>query len=167
MTVKTVLKDPENLTMTITAEFDASIGRVWRLWDDPRQLERWWGPPTYPATVVDHDLSPGGRVNYYMSGPENDRHHGWWRVVSVDAPRRLEFEDGFADEGGRPNTEMPTMMVRVDLSELEDGGTAMTIETTFPSVEAMEQLISMGMEEGMVEAMGQIDALLAADVTTG
>ena len=52
-------RTPRALTMTITAEFDAPIERVWQLWADPRQLERWWGPPTYPATVVDHDLSPG------------------------------------------------------------------------------------------------------------
>ena len=46
MTVTAVRKDPEALTMTLTAEFDASPERVWELWADPRQLERWWGPPT-------------------------------------------------------------------------------------------------------------------------
>jgi hypothetical protein len=52
MTVMAVQKDPQNLTMTLTAEFDAPPMRVWQLWSDPRQLERWWGPPTYPATVT-------------------------------------------------------------------------------------------------------------------
>jgi len=44
MTVTSVLKDPEALTMVLTAEFDASPERVWELWADPRQLERWWKP---------------------------------------------------------------------------------------------------------------------------
>ena len=44
MTVKSVEKDTERLTMTITAEFDAPVERVWQLWDDPRRLEQWWGP---------------------------------------------------------------------------------------------------------------------------
>ena len=57
MTVTSFRKDPEALTMTITAELDATVERAWQLWADPRQLERWWGPPTYPATVVDHDLA--------------------------------------------------------------------------------------------------------------
>jgi hypothetical protein len=35
-----------------------------------------------------------------MTGPEGDRHRGWWRVIAVDAPRALEFEDGFADDDG-------------------------------------------------------------------
>ncbi len=49
---------PSARTMTLEAEFDASPERVWQLWADPRQLERWWGPPTYPATVTTHDLRP-------------------------------------------------------------------------------------------------------------
>ena len=69
MTVTSVHKDPEALTMTITAEFDATVERAWQLWADPRQLERWWGPPTYPATVVDHDLAPGGRVTLLHDRP--------------------------------------------------------------------------------------------------
>ena len=160
MTVTNVHKDVEALTMTITSEFDAPIGRVWKLWEDPRQLERWWGPPTYPATFLDHELTPGGNVTYFMTGPEGDKPHGWWRVLSVDAPRRLEFEDGFADAAGNPSPEMPTMVIRVTLDEQPDGGTRMAIETTFPSLEAMEQLVAMGMEEGMAAAMGQIDDLL-------
>ena len=165
MTVTAVRKNPETLSMTITAEFDASPERIWQLWADPRQLERWWGPPTYPATVVDHHLTPGGTVTYFMTGPEGDQPRGWWRVVAVDPPHRLEFEDGFADDAGDPNPDMPTMTIRVTLSEGTDGGTRMVIETTFPSMEAMDQMISMGMEDGITSAVAQIDELLRADVT--
>ena len=160
MTVTNVHKDPEAMTMTITAEFDAPVGRVWQLWEDPRQLERWWGPPTYPATVVDHDLTPGGGVSYFMTGPEGDQPHGWWRVTEVDAPRRLEFENGLADNTGVPNPDMPSMTVRVTLSEQPTGGTRMEIETAFPSLPAMEQFMSMGMEEGMTSAVSQMDGIL-------
>jgi uncharacterized protein YndB with AHSA1/START domain len=148
--------------MTIEAEFPAPVARVWQLWDDPRQLERWWGPPTYPATVLDHDLRPGGRVTYLMTGPEGDKHRGWWRVVAVDAPQLLEFEDGFADADGNPDPQMPTMTVRVSLAERAGGGTRMEITSTFPSEEAMDKMIAMGMEEGMTASLGQIDELLAS-----
>ncbi len=160
MTVTNVHKDPEAMTMTITAEFDAPIDRVWQMWEDPRKLERWWGPPTYPATVVDHDLIPGGEVSYYMTGPEGHQPRGWWRVLAVDAPHGLEFEDGFADDAGDPNPDMPTTTIRVTLSELPTGGTRMAIETRFPSPEAMEQVLAMGAEEGMTSAISQIDGIL-------
>jgi uncharacterized protein YndB with AHSA1/START domain len=167
MTVLSVRKDPEQLSMTITSEFAAPIERVWRMWDDPRQLERWWGPPTYPATFVEHDLTAGGTVTYFMTGPDGDTPRGWWRVTSVDAPRRLEFLDGFADAAGEPNPDMPTMTMRVTLQEDAGGVTTMSIETVFPSLEVMEQMASMGMEEGITEAVGQIDDLLSADVSRG
>jgi uncharacterized protein YndB with AHSA1/START domain len=160
MTVTSIAKDPAALTMTITSEFDAPIDRVWSLWEDPRQLERWWGPPTYPATVVDHGLSVGGSVTYYMTGPDGDQPRGWWRILTVDAPRRLEFEDGFADDTGEPNPEMPTVTMRVTLDEHTDGHTRTVIETTFPSTDAMERLVAMGMEEGIGLALGQIDDIL-------
>lgn len=165
MSVTSVHKDPEAMAMTITAEFDAPVGRVWQLWANPRQLERWWGPPTYPATVVDHDLTSGGSVTYFMTGPEGDQPRGWWRVLAVNAPNGLEFEDGFADDDGEPNPDMPTMTIRVTLDELAGGRTRMAIETTFPSTDAMDQMISMGMEEGMTSAVAQIDEVLQTEVT--
>ena len=61
MTVAPHATDPEALTFTITAEFAATPDRIWQLWSDPRQLERWWGPPDWPATFVDHDLIPAAR----------------------------------------------------------------------------------------------------------
>lgn len=162
MTVKDVQKDPASLTMTVTAEFGAPLERVWQLWADPRQLERWWGPPTYPATVVDHDLTAGGTVSYFMTGPEGEKFGGWWRILAVDPPRSLELQDGFADDTGAPNPDMPTTTMRMALTEQGGGVTRMVMTTTFPSVEAMEQMTEMGMDEGLREALGQIDGLLAA-----
>lgn len=159
MPVIQVLKDTTALTLTVTAELAAPVERAWQLIADPRQLEQWWGPPTYPATVVEHDLAPGGRVTYTMTGPEGDQHHGWWRVLSVDPPRVLEVEDGFGDERGNPNPDMPSMTMRFVLAEAS-GATLMTTVTTFPSLEAMAQLVAMGMEEGIRAAIGQIDGIL-------
>jgi len=160
MPVTDVNKDLDALTMTITAEFDAGADRVWEMWSDPRRLERWWGPPSHPATFVDHDLTPGGRAAYFMTGPEGQRYHGWWRVEEVEPPRWLRFEDGFADDDGKPNAEMPTTVATVTIAEA-DGATKMTIESKFGTREGMEQVIEMGMEQGMTEALGQIDVLLA------
>jgi uncharacterized protein YndB with AHSA1/START domain len=162
MTVTSVEKNPQARTMTITAQFEAPVDRVWRIWSEPRELERWWGPPTHPATVVDHDLTAGGGVTYFMTGPEGQKYRGWWRVIDVQAPHLLEFEDGFADDAGNPSSDLPTTAVRVTLTEFGTRSTRMEIESTFPSLQAMEQILAMGMEEGMAAALGQIDQLLAA-----
>jgi uncharacterized protein YndB with AHSA1/START domain len=163
MTVLDVTQDLDALTVTLTAQFPAPVEHVWRLWADPRLLERWWGPPTYPATFVEHDLSPGGRVTYYMTGPEGDRHGGWWRVISVEPPQRLEFEDGFADADGNPDASMPTTTAVVTIEPAPDGATRMTLRSRFPSVDVFEQMAAMGMVEGITAAVGQMDALLSEE----
>jgi len=162
MTVIDVDKNAEARTLTITARFDAPPARVWQVWEDPRQLERWWGPPTYPATVLHHDLTPGGEVTYLMTGPEGDKHHGWWKVSAVDAPRSLTFDDGFGDDASRPDPAFPVTSIRVTLETEGPAGTVMRIVSTYPTSEAFEQLLAMGMAEGMQEALGQIPALLAS-----
>ena len=160
MTVTDITTDVEARTLVVTTRFDAPVKRVWQLWADPRQLERWWGPPTYPATFVAHDLRPGGAVSYFMTGPEGDRHHGWWTITAVDAPHRLELDDGFADQEGNPNPELPVTQMRVDIAADGDA-TQMVITSTYPSTEAMEQVLAMGMVEGITAALGQIEAILA------
>lgn len=161
MTVTSIDKDLDSLTLTLVADFDAAVEEVWRLWDDPRQLERWWGPPGYPATVEEHDLSAGGEVTYFMTSPEGERFRGWWRITSVDPPVSLAFEDGFADENGAPVADMPITTVRLQLTGREDGGTRMELRSAFASLEQMERLLGMGMLEGLRLAVGQMDALLS------
>jgi len=163
MTVTSVRKDPTALTMTLTAEFDAAPERVWQLWADPRQLERWWGPPTYPATFTAHDLAPGSRVGYHMTGPTGDQPHGYWDVLEAEPPTRLVFRDGFAHDDGTPNDDLPRNEARVTIEPIGPRRTRMSIESRFPSTEAMEQVLGMGMEEGLTQAVGQIDAILAED----
>ena len=160
MTLTNVTKDAEARTMTLTAEFDATVERVWQHYDDPRQLEKWWGPPTYPATVVDHDLSVGGGVRYFMTGPEGDKACGYWQVLAVDAPNSLEWENGFATDSLEPDRSMPVMAMRMQLAAGSTGGTVMTLVTTFASTENMDWCLQMGMEEGMSLAVGQCDHLL-------
>jgi uncharacterized protein YndB with AHSA1/START domain len=164
MTVTALRKDPDALTMTLTAEFDASPTRVWELWADPRQLERWWGPPTYPATFTAHDLAPGSRVEYHMTGPGGDQPRGFWDVLEADPPHRLVFRDGFANDDGTPNLDLPGMTAHVTIEAIDAGRTQMSIESRFPSTKAMEQILAMGMEEGLTLAVGQIDAILAEEV---
>ncbi|OZC89903.1 polyketide cyclase [Rhodococcus sp. 06-412-2C] len=153
-------KDAENLTMTLVAEFDAKVERVWQIWEDPRQLEKWWGPPTWPATFDSHDFVPGGRASYYMTGPDGEKAAGWWLFTDISAPTTLSFDDGFADDSRNPSSTMPVTHAVATLEDV-DGRTRMTIRSRFDSLEQLEQLVEMSMDEGMALALGQIDAIVA------
>ncbi|MBT2593703.1 SRPBCC domain-containing protein [Arthrobacter sp. ISL-72] len=159
MTVISSTKNLEALSFTLVAEFDADVQRVWQIWEDPRQLERWWGPPTWPATFEQLEFQPGGKAAYYMTGPDGTKARGWWRITSVQAPNQLEFDDGFADDNGAPVDAMGTTHAIVTLEDI-GSRTRMTVLSTFESEEQMNKMVEMGMEEGMKEAAGQIDALL-------
>ncbi len=151
--------DRENLQMTVIAEFDAPVERVWEVWADPRKLEKWWGPPTWPATFHQFDFAEGGEAKYYMTGPEGEKAPGYWRFQVIEQGKRIRFDDGFADQEGNPDPNMPAMVMEMTL-DAEEGRTRMTTVTKFNSIDDLEQVLEMGMEEGMTSAMGQIDALL-------
>ncbi len=159
MSVTSVDKDYDNLTVTLVAEFGASIDQVWELWSDPRKLERWWGPPGYPATVETHDLTPGGQVRYMMTGPEGEMHHGVWKVTAVRRPASLEFTDAFAEPDGTPSADTPVTTIRVTLVDRE-GGTRMQVRAMFESRADMDRWVATGSAEGLQGAIGQMDALL-------
>jgi uncharacterized protein YndB with AHSA1/START domain len=161
MSIVSMEKDFDSLSLTLVAHFDAPIERVWQLWADPRKLERWWGPPTHPAAVEQHDLAVGGEVTYVMTGPRGEKSRGWWRVTLVNPLRSLEFTDGFAHQDGTPNTEMPTTAVQMRLTEHERG-TRMKLRFVFASSEHMEQLERWGAFEVFPQSIGQMDAVLAA-----
>jgi uncharacterized protein YndB with AHSA1/START domain len=153
MSIVSVEKDPASLTLTLVAAFAAPVERVWELWSDPRQLERWWGPPTHPSTVEQHELTPGGAVTYFMTGPDGETSRGWWRVEAVEPPTALDFVDGWADR------DMPTTAVRVRLAE-HDGGTRMELRFTFESSAHMAQLERWGAFDVFPRSVAQMDALL-------
>ena len=162
MPVTNVTHDLDTRTIVITAEFAAPVERIWQVYADPRQLEQVFGPPTYPATFVAHDLTPGGRAHYFMTSPEGEKYYGWWKVTSVDEPRTFAFEDGFAsDDSFTPLEDMPVSQ-NVYAFEATDGGTRATFTGTYDSAEALQKVLEMGMVEGATSAINQIDTLVAA-----
>jgi uncharacterized protein YndB with AHSA1/START domain len=161
MTVISATKDAATLTLILVADFDAEPARVWQVWEDPRQLERWWGPPFYPATFSRHEFEVGGESRYHMTGPEGERYHGWWRFEAIDKPHRLDFANGMAGDDGEPTPGVEPMAGSVTF-EATAGGTRMTAIMRFTDTDQMETVMAQGMEEGMKLAMGQIDAVLSA-----
>lgn len=160
MPIASVTKDTESLTMTVVADFAATPRRLWDAYLDPRMLERFWGPPTYPAVFTRHDSYVGGRSEYAMTGPDGDVSRGYWEWVAVDELKSFEVRDGFANADGTANPQLPSMRMTFAF-EARPHGSRVSTTTWFNSVEELEKLVGTGMEQGMTEAMGQMDAVLA------
>ena len=159
MPVITAKHDLESLTLTIVAEFAAPVQRIWDLYADPRQLEKVWGPPSHPATFIDHELREGSRTTYFMTGPNGEKYAGYWIITKVEAPNRLCFNDGFADENFKANPELPESRNEFCFEETEHG-TRATYTSVYATKEALEQVLAMGVIEGATSAINQIDAFI-------
>ena len=160
MPLTDVSNDPATKTVTLIAEFDAPVDRAWQLFADPRQLEQWWNPPGFALTITDHDLSVGALVRAQVATPDGQKMHAYWRITAVDAPRSMEWEDGFLDDKLEPNPDMPLSTMRLTLADRPGGGTLMTIVAGFQSVEAMQEYLDMPIEEQMRVTISQAEALL-------
>src|SRR5688572_12933507 len=142
MPIKSVTSDTAALSLTVVGEYPVPVDRLWQAYADPRQLERFWGPETWPAKFTRHDMKVGGRSEYQMTGPDGSLSRGWWRFLAVEPGRGFEVEDGFAHEDGRPNEDLPSMRM-VFKFEPTSGGSRFTSVTHFSSLEAMEKLVEM------------------------
>lgn len=159
MPVTSVESDTESLTMTLVADFPVGPERLWAVFTDPRQLERFWGPPGWPATFDAFDFRIGGQAKYHMTSPQGQRAGGAWEFTAIDEPRGFEVIDSFADEDGTPIEGMPSMRIVFTFEATPEGSRLINV-SHFASVEALEQVVAMGAVEGSTLAMNQLDAVL-------
>lgn len=160
MPVTDVSTDPQTLTMTVVSELHAPIERVWQAYCDPRQLERFWGPPGWPARFTAFDHEVGGHARYTMLGPHGERSSGSWEFLEIDEPSRFAVIDRFVDDDGSPIDGLPSMRMDFTFEPIATG-TRMVAITHFESLAALETVVSMGAVEGTQLAMNQLDAVLS------
>jgi uncharacterized protein YndB with AHSA1/START domain len=155
MPLTSVTKDAASLTLTVVGDYPVPQKRLWDAFADPRQLERFWGPPFAPATFTRHDMKVGGRAEYVLALPDGGKWKGSWKFTAVNPISSFEARDG------EDNAEDPNLPASMRFTfETTPAGSRLTIVTWFESVEAMEQTVP-GMEEGLRAAMPQLDAVLA------
>lgn len=159
MPVTSIESDAEALAMTLVADFPVGPERLWQVFTDPRQLERFWGPPGWPATFDAFDFTVGGWARYHMTSPQGQHAGGAWRFVAIDPPQGFEVVDAFADENGDPIEGMPAMRMLFSFEATAEGS-RLTNTTFFDSADALEQVVAMGAVEGSRLAMNQLDVVL-------
>lgn len=160
MPITDLTSDTETLTLSVVGEYTVPVERLWQAWSDPRQIERFWGPPEWPATFTRHDMVEGGRSEYFMVGPDGEKAAGYWIFQSVEDGRAFTIVDGFMSDDGSANDELPTTITEFRF-ETTGSGSRFTGVSTFKSLAAMQELIDMGMVEGMNSALSQMDNVLA------
>ena len=93
MPLTSVTKDAAKLTLTVVGDYPVPQQRLWDAFADPRQLERFWGPPTWPATFTRHDMKVGGRAEYFLTGPNGEKWSGSRKFTAVNPISSFEAHD--------------------------------------------------------------------------
>jgi len=153
-------QDAANKKMKVTREFDAPVEKVWKAWTEKELLDQWWAPRPWKAKTMSMDFRDGGTWLYYMEGPDGERHYCRADYRSIVPNKSYEGLDGFTDEKGNINEEMPRTNWKVSFGKT-GSGTQVVVDLSFDSTESMEKLIEMGFKGGFAMAHNNLDELLA------
>ena len=153
-------KDASNKKLKVEREFDAPVAQVWKAWTEPELLDQWWAPKPWKANTKSMDFREGGRWFYYMEGPDGTRHYCKVDYKTIVPNKSFSGFDGFCDEHGETNTEMPGMDWKVVFTPV-GSTTKVDVDVTFASEEDLNKIVEMGFKEGFAAAHANLDELLA------
>ncbi len=140
MPVTSIETDAENLTITVIADFPVPVERLWAAYADPRQLERFWGPPGYPATFHRFDMRAGGSAFYSMTSPRGETHYGLWEFTALEPGRSFTVVDSFATPEGETDPNLPSGSMQM-LFEATESGSRLTSLSQQASLEDLETIL--------------------------
>lgn len=160
---KTIAEPQGECELLVTREFAAPRELVFRTWTEREHLMNWWGPRTWPLDYCTVDLRVGGAWHYRMRGPNGEEAWGKGIYKEIARPERLAYDDYFSDADGSENP--PAMFLAVDFED-RGGKTLLRSKATFASREHREQVLAMGMVEGLSESLDRLDEHIEAAVAS-
>lgn len=160
MSAKSEFSTPSATEIMTVRRFAGDRDRIWAMWTQARHLRHWWGPTGWTIPICEVDFRPGGTWFYCLQDPDGNRYCSKTIYGEIDAPRRFTSVEVFTDEAGKLNDELPAGRNRFTFAET-DGATTVTGLTRYPSPEARDQIIEMGVEAGIKQTFARLDAYLA------
>jgi uncharacterized protein YndB with AHSA1/START domain len=156
----TVATNVDEQALLIERVYNAPRELVFKAWSEPERLAQWWGPKGWTLPVCNVDFRLGGVWHYCMQGPDGEQSWGKAVYSEIVPPERIAYTDGFSDEAGNLNPDMPAMVISIDFVA-EGDKTRMVSRAQFASKEDMESLLQMGMIEGLTQTLDRLDEYLA------
>lgn len=153
------LVDKEKNTITIRREFAADRQLIWDAYTKSELLDQWFAPQPLTTRTKTMDFREGGYWLYAMVEPEGKEYWGRMDYLKIRPVDNYQGLDGFCDENGELNTQLPRAHWDVTFQDFQQNSLVQTI-VTFNSLQDLETVIQMGMEEGMKLTLEKLDALL-------
>ncbi|WP_422348713.1 SRPBCC family protein [Flagellimonas sp.] len=151
--------DKEKNTITIKREFAAEKQLVWDCYTKSELLDQWFAPKPFTTKTKHMDFTEGGYWHYSMIDPEGPEYWNRMDYLKINPIDSYSALDGFCDENGELNPQMPRANWDVTFSDLGKNAMVQTI-VTYKSLESLEMVIQMGMKEGLESTLERLDELL-------
>lgn len=152
-------KDLANKKITVTKNFNASPQTVWEAWTTQEVLDEWWAPKPWRCETKSLDFKEGGRWFYAMVGPKNEHQYSKADYTKIEDGKSFELSDGFTDEKGMVNKNMPQTKWKVEFKK-SGSGTNVFITITADTKQALEEILKTGFEEGFKMGLNNLDEYL-------
>lgn len=149
--------------LTVMRTFAAPRELVFAAYSSCEHLKEWWGPRSWPMEECTMDFRVGGVWHYCLRGP-NPGDASWGRAVfeEIHEPERIVYVDAFSDRHGNVNEGMPQTRSTVEFSDLGDR-TRVAIRARYPTAEDLQQVLDMGMVEGLTETLDRLEEYVEND----
>ena len=152
--------DNDQKTMTIKREYDAKRQLVWDCHTRSELLDQWFAPKPLTTKTKSMDFREGGHWHYVMVDPSGPEYWGRLDYQTIRPIDNYTALDGFCDASGALNPDLPRAEWNVSFFE-RDTRTLVENIVSYPSAEAIQQVIDMGMKDGMTSTLERLDELLA------
>ena len=154
-----VIKNFKARSIIVSREFDAPIDKVWQAYTDGKVLDQWWGPSPWRAETKKMNFKPGGYWLYAMVSPEGQKHWARMNYIAINPLKNFEMEDGFCDEEGNLNSELPVSRGSMIFSKTANG-TRVEFKMTYATEADVQKIVEMGFEQGITICLDQLEQLL-------
>lgn len=153
----------EGNELILEREFDAPKALVFKAFSEAEHLKQWWGPRGWILTTCDVDFREGGVWHYCMKCVDENQgeffgFESWGKGVykEIVDGEKIVYMDYFSDAEGNESDVMPATLSTLLFTE-KDGKTTVINRAEYVSSEALQQVLDMGMEQGITETWDRLD----------
>ena len=152
-------KDEDQLSLYIMKIYPADVSEIWNNYTHPDLIDQWWAPKPWKCETKNMDFREGGKWNYAMVSPENEKQFAGMVYQEIKNHRSIAVSDFFTDENGNVNTDLPTLNWLIGFTGIEQG-TKLTFNIYFNSLEDLNKILEMGFRTGFEMQLNQLEEII-------
>ncbi|WP_445488106.1 SRPBCC family protein [Niallia sp. 03133] len=159
----------EGQDLVMERVFHAPKEALFQAFSESDRLASWWGPKGWQTKNLKFEFEPNGIWHYCMVCTDKNQgdffgYESWGKAVykEIDPPNKIVYIDSFSDANENTNAEMPSIQVTLSFNEQKES-TLLTIRSSFDSSEQLQQVMQMGIVEGMSSQFDCLDEFLTAN----